>query len=157
MGCGWTVASLYLWSEKTPIEYLHPTVMPNTWKFRAVFLLQFICAAALSPGQLHAEPLIFFRAILNAASFMPPDGPGGSIARGSIFTIFGRDIGPATRATVSAFPLETTFQNVSVEIIQGSATASAIPIFVSAGQVNAIMPSRAPLGRRRYGSPRASE
>ena len=78
---------------------------------------------------------------------MPPDGPGGSIARGSIFTIFGRDIGPATRATVSAFPLETTFQNVSVEIIQGSATVNAIPIFVSAGQVNAIMPSGAPLGR----------
>ena len=117
------------------------------WKFRAIFLLQLICAVALPTGRLHAEPLIFFRAIVNAASFMPPDGPGGSIARGSIFTIFGRDIGPVTRATVSAFPLETTFQNVSVEIIQGSVTVNAIPIFVSAGQVNAIMPSGAPLGR----------
>lgn len=96
---------------------------------------------------LRAEPIIFFRAVLNAASFMPPGVPGGSIARGSIFTIFGRDIGPAARATVSAFPLETTFQNVSIEIIQGSTTVNAIPIFVSAGQLNAIMPSDAPLGR----------
>ena len=78
---------------------------------------------------------------------MPPGVPGGSIARGSIFTIFGRGIGPAAPATVSAFPLETTFQDVSIEIIQGGATVSAIPIFVSAGQLNVIMPSDAPLGR----------
>ncbi len=96
---------------------------------------------------LRAEPVIFLRAVLNAASFMPPGVPGGSIARGSIFTIFGRDIGPAVRATVSVFPLETTFQNVSIEIVQGNSTVSAIPIFVSSGQLNAIMPSNAPLGR----------
>ena len=131
-----------------PIECLHPTVMPNAnWKFRTIFLLQFICAVALSPGRLHAEPLIFFRAIVNAASFMPPDGPGGSIARGSIFTIFGRDIGPVTPAQVNAFPLETTFQGVSIEVTQGNVTVNAIPIFVWDRQVNAIMPSGAPLGQ----------
>ncbi len=35
----------------------------------------------------------------------------------------------------------------SIEIVQGNSTVSAIPIFVSSGQLNAIMPSNAPLGR----------
>ena len=122
--------------------------MPNTnWKFHTVFVLQFICAVALFAGRLHAEPLIFFRGIVNAASFMPPEGPGGSVARGSIFTIFGRDIGPEVKAQVNVFPLETTFQGVSIEVTQGNVTVNAIPIFVWDRQVNAIMPSGAPLGR----------
>jgi len=62
-------------------------------------------------------------------------------SRGSIFTVFGRGIGPAAPDKVSAF------RNVSIEIIQGSTTVSAIPVFVSSGQLNAIMPSDAPLGR----------
>ena len=108
-----------------------------------------IAAIALSAGagSLGAEPVIFFRAILNAASFMPPGVPGGTIARGSIFTIFGRGIGPTTPAQVAAFPLETDFKGVTIEVTQGGVTVNAIPIFVSAGQVNAIMPSDAPLGR----------
>ena len=39
------------------------------------------------------------------------------------------------------------FKGVTIEVTQGGVTVSAIPIFVSAGQVNAIMPSDAPLGR----------
>ena len=87
------------------------------------------------------------REVSNGEGSLPPEGPGGSIARGSIFTIFGSDIGPVVRAQVSAFPLETTFQGVSIEVTQGNVTVNAIPIFVAAGQVNAIMPSGAPLGR----------
>ncbi|MCZ6653371.1 MAG: hypothetical protein O7D91_10140, partial [Planctomycetota bacterium] len=64
-------------------------------------MLQFVCAVALFAGLLRAEPLIFFRGIVNAASFMPPDAPGGAIARGSIFTVFGTGMGPVTPAQVS--------------------------------------------------------
>ena len=122
--------------------------MPNTnRKFHTIFLLQFICAVALFAGPLHAAPLIFFRGIVNAASFMPPDAPGGAIARGSIFTIFGTGMGPVTPAQVSVFPLETTLEGVSIEVTQGNVTVNAIPLFVWDRQVSAIMPSGAPLGR----------
>jgi len=92
-----------------------------------------------------AQPLISHRGILNGASFMQPGLPGGSIARGSLFSIFGARLGPSSSPSLS-FPLATTLGGVSVQVTQGSTTVAAIPVFVSAGQVNAIMPSTAPLG-----------
>ena len=97
------------------------------------------CAAA-------QPPVIYNRAIVNAASFMPPRLPGGAIAQGSIFSIFGARLGPATGVQVSSFPLNTTLSNVSITVTQGSTTANAIPLYVSASQINAIMPSNAPVG-----------
>ena len=48
------------------------------------------------PFSLWAQlPAIYPHAIVNAASFYSPGLPGGSIARGSIFTIFGAALGPA--------------------------------------------------------------
>lgn len=91
-------------------------------------------------------PLISNRAIFNAASYMPPRLPGGAIAQGSIFTIFGTNIGPSTPVQVSQFPLGTTLGGISITVTQGSTTVNAIPVYVSANQVNAIMPSNAPLG-----------
>ena len=92
------------------------------------------------------QPLIFNRSVLNAASYMPPRLPGGAIAQGSIFSVFGARIGPATPQQVNAFPLSTTFSGVSITVTQGSTTVNAIPIYVSSGQINAIMPSNAPIG-----------
>jgi len=105
------------------------------------------CGLGLSLSELRAQPLIFHRGAVNAGSFISPGAPGGAIARGSIFTIFGREIGPATPVQVSQFPLGTSFEGVSIEIVQGGTSVGAIPIFVFAGQINAIMPSDAPLGR----------
>src|SRR6185437_4307831 len=92
------------------------------------------------------QPLIFNRSVLNAASYMPPRLPGGAIAQGSIFSVFGARIGPATPQQVNAFPLSTTYNGVSITVTQGSTTVNAIPIYVSSGQINAIMPSNAPIG-----------
>lgn len=99
---------------------------------------------ALAPAL--AQPVIFPKGIVNAASFMTPGLPGGGIARGSVFTIFGRGIGPAVGAQVAAFPLAATFQGVSIRVTQGNTSVEAIPVFVLANQVNAIMPSNTPLG-----------
>jgi uncharacterized protein (TIGR03437 family) len=88
---------------------------------------------------------IFPRGIVNAASFAAPGLPGGGIARGSIFSIFGRNLGPASSPTL-AFPLTINLGGVSIKVSQGATSVDAIPLFVSAGQVNAIMPSNAPLG-----------
>jgi uncharacterized protein (TIGR03437 family) len=77
---------------------------------------------------------------------MPAGVPGGAIAQGSIFSIFGSRIGPASSVTASSFPLGTSLGNVSITVSQGATTVNAIPLYVSLSQINAIMPSNAPLG-----------
>ncbi len=107
---------------------------------RRIFVLFLLTAAALSAQRL------FPRGIVNAASSMAPGLPGGAIARGSIFTVYGSNISPANFDQARTYPLSTTFNNVTIQITQGSNTVKAIPFAVRAGQINAIMPSNAPLG-----------
>lgn len=106
-----------------------------------------LCFLALTAVPAPAAPFIFYRGVLNAASFVPPGLSNGSIARGSIFSVFGRGLGPAQAAQVSAFPLGTELAGVSIEVCQGRSCVAAIPLFVRADQINAIMPSNAPLGQ----------
>jgi uncharacterized protein (TIGR03437 family) len=97
-------------------------------------------------GALYAQPpLIYYRGVVNVASYMPPALPAGGIAQGAQFSIFGANLGPATSPALS-FPLSTTLAGVSISITQGTTTVAAIPVFLSPGQINAIMPSNAPLG-----------
>src|ERR1017187_7237215 len=105
----------------------------------------FILLAALSASAQDA-PFIFRGGVVNAASFVSNDLPGGGIAQGSIFTIFGRAIGPAAPAQVASFPLGPQLAGVSINLRQGSKQLSAIPLFAAAGQINAILPSATPLG-----------
>ncbi len=110
---------------------------------RSIWIVAFLFTALAAS----AQPFINYRGVVNAASFTPPGLSGGSIAQGSIFSIFGQGIGPATLAEVSSFPLQPNLAGVSIQVIQGNTTVPAIPLVVTAGQVNAIMPSNAPLGR----------
>jgi len=103
-----------------------------------------VLTLAMAPGG-YAQ-LIGSRSIVNSASYMAPGLPGGSIARGSIFAIFGVSLGPASSPPL-AFPLSTTLGGVSITVTQGATTVNAIPLYVSAGQINAIMPSNTPLGK----------
>ena len=105
-----------------------------------------VLCALLAGVAVAQPPLIFNRSIYNAASFMPAGVPAGAIAQGSIFTIFGAQMGPAKSVTANSFPLGTTLGGVSINVVQGSTSVSAIPVYVSAVQINAIMPSKAPLG-----------
>ncbi len=95
----------------------------------------------------YSAPIINYRGVVNAASLTPHGLSGSEIARGSIFSIIGQQLGPATLAEAGAFPLDTTLAGVSVKVIQGSTSVDAFPIAVTANKVNAIMPSNAPLGR----------
>jgi len=105
-----------------------------------------VCVIAAVPT-VRAKPFVFYRGVLNAASFVPAGLPNGSIARGSIFSLFGRDLGPESGVSVKAFPLATTLESVSIEVCQQDRCVAAIPLFVRQDQVNAVMPSDAPLGR----------
>lgn len=108
---------------------------------KVVLSVMLVSAVALQ-GQY-----INYRGVVNAASFAPVGLSGSEIAQGSIFSIFGNSLGPATLAQVNAFPLSTTLAGVSIQVSQGTTSLNALPIVVTAGQINAIMPSNAPLGQ----------
>ncbi len=103
----------------------------------------------LLPASLSAfaQPYINYRGIVNVASYMAPGLPAGSLAQGGMVAIFGSKLGPTTGVQASSFPLGTTLSGVSVTVSQNTTTVSAYPVYVSAGQINAIIPSNAPLGR----------
>ena len=108
--------------------------------------MRLIIGIACIWSSVAAAQSIYPRGIVNAASFVAPGLPGGGIAQGSVFSIFGAGLGPASSPPLTSFPLSTTLGGVSIKVSQGGTSVSAIPLFVSPGQINAIMPSNAPLG-----------
>ncbi|MBI3667100.1 MAG: DUF192 domain-containing protein [Acidobacteria bacterium] len=110
---------------------------------RGVFLL--LLAVSLLP----AQPVLSPGGIVNATGFQPAGSPGGAIAQGSIFSIFGTGLGPAAPGVqVSSFPLGLSLAGVSVSLYpQAGAALEALPLFVSDRQINAILPSSTPAGR----------
>jgi len=97
-------------------------------------------------GALFAQqPILYNRGAVNAASLAPAGLPNAPIAQGSVFTVFGEHLGPAQSPALS-FPLSSTLGGVSLSVTQGGVTTRTFPIFISAGQVNAIMPSTVATG-----------
>ena len=87
-----------------------------------------------------AQPRLPLNAVVNAASYT------SDVAQGSIFVIFGTGLGPAKLIQASSFPLSTTLSGTSVKVQVGSAAVDAIPIYTSATQVAAVLPSGTPPG-----------
>ncbi|MBZ2183672.1 MAG: hypothetical protein K7J46_03100 [Bryobacter sp.] len=108
------------------------------------FLSCLILAAALSMV-LEAQPLVSEGGILNAASYLSPRLPGGAIAQGSIFVIFGDRMGPATLAS-AGFPLPNTLAGTSVRVTSGGQSLDCPLVYTVARQVAAILPSNTPVG-----------
>jgi uncharacterized protein (TIGR03437 family) len=108
-----------------------------------LYLLAFLISAPI----FAQTPFINYRGIVNSASYARPGLPAGSIARGSIFAIFGRNFGPAQLTQQPVFPLTNTLGGVTIQVSQGNVTKNAIPIATITGFANAIMPSDTPLGK----------
>jgi uncharacterized protein (TIGR03437 family) len=104
------------------------------------FLL--LVASVLSPG-LQAQPVV--NAVLNAASYAIPGLPHSDIAQGSMFIIFGQQLGPGVLRLATA-PFGPQLAGTSIRISGGGVTADAVMIYTSAAQVAAILPSRIPPG-----------
>ncbi|MGO9897768.1 MAG: hypothetical protein ACLPX8_26580 [Bryobacteraceae bacterium] len=102
--------------------------------------LAFGCAAALA-----AAPAI--TAFYNTA-WVPPNLPNSGIAQGAFFALIGTGLGPSTPLQVQKYPLPTTqgLNGTTVQVTVGSVTETCIMDYVSAGQVNAILPSATPVG-----------
>ena len=113
----------------------------NTLTFRfCPFLL--LVALVLSPG-LQAQPVI--NGVLNAASYAVPGLPHSDIAQGSMFVVFGQQLGPVALQQANA-PFGAQLAGTSIRISGGGVTADAVLIYTSAAQVAAILLSRIPPG-----------
>jgi len=109
---------------------------------------RFACllAASLFPVVFAlAQPVIDVPA-LSAAVARGPGMPGSGVAQGSIFTIYGSGLGPASGVSASTFPLPTTLSGTSVAVTVGGTQVSAIILFTVSTQVNAILPSTTHVG-----------
>jgi uncharacterized protein (TIGR03437 family) len=92
-------------------------------------------------GAVSGVPSIAASGVVNAASFA-----SGIVAQGSLFSIFGTNLGSTAPVQASSFPLNANLGGTSVEILQGGMKYDAWLLFASSGQVNAILPSSVPAG-----------
>lgn len=128
------------------------TTKMNGWQSNRLLLLSMLFVLVAHVGMVPAygagTPVIGAGGIVNAATFRSTALPGGDIAQGSIFSIFGVDIGPAVGVGVTAFPLGNNLGRVEITVtpLGGGPVLNAIPVFVLFKQINAIMPSNAPVG-----------
>ena len=110
-------------------------------RFHLFAIVAVVCATV---GE--SAPVIARNGIVQAATLAAPGLPNAAIAQGSLFSIYGSGLGPATFRTADAYPLRTDLGGVTVTAAQGKTTVNVIPVFVSAGQINAILPSNTPIG-----------
>lgn len=102
-----------------------------------------LCAVA--PGVV-AAPAIARNAVYNNASYAQDGALNRGIAQGSVFAIFGSGLGPAGLIQADRFPLAKELGGTSVKVAVRGTTVDAYPLYVSEGQVGAILPSNTALG-----------
>ena len=99
----------------------------------------------LTVATLNAQPKI--TAWQPNYSFTLPGTPHYAAAQGSLIVIYGQGLGPAQLLSQSINPaLDRNLGGVSVRITAGTTTTQAIPYYVSAGQIAAVVPSITPFG-----------
>src|ERR1017187_9956454 len=91
--------------------------------------------------------------VQNAASNIPAGYPASGIAQGSIFTVYGSSLGPATCNQAFAFPVPATMCGVSATVTVNGTSVAPLLLGVYNGnlqggfaQINAILPSLTPTG-----------
>jgi hypothetical protein len=123
---------------------------PGWVSFRG-FLVAIVLAAAFAGAraaraQPADAPVVFEGGVVNAANFVPPPLAGSGLAQGSLISIFGSNLGPEPGVSAE-FPLASELAGVSIEIQTADrGVLAAIPLFVSSGQINALLPSATPVG-----------
>ena len=93
-----------------------------------------------------ATPSIRDGGVVNTASYAAGGPPFGSLAQGSLFSIYGSDLGPEQYAGADRSPYPTTLGGVSIKLIQAAGQYDAGLLLASKGQINAILPAAMPLG-----------
>ncbi len=87
-------------------------------------------------------------AVWNPASYIPPGFPNSGIAQGSVFVVYGTNLGPPSIAQAS-LPLPNTVGGTSITVTVpaiGGTTVNAPMVYSLAGQVVGVLPSNTPIG-----------
>lgn len=92
----------------------------------------------------NAQPTI--ASVVNAATYLPPGLPDSAIGQGSLFIVFGTNMGPATIAHAYSYPLTTSLAGTSVTVTVGGTVSQCLMIYSLAGQLAALLPSSTPTG-----------
>jgi len=93
------------------------------------------------------QPAPTISGVYNAGSFRSPGMSAAGIAQGSIFTLFGSNLGPATCNQAFGFPVPTNVCGVSLTVtVNGTSVSPPILGVFYADQINAILPSLTPTG-----------
>ncbi len=105
---------------------------------RTTLSLALALAALLIAAPAFAQPVISTTGVVNGASFIPTDFPGGAVAPGALITILGANLGPAAPQSASTFPLPLQLGGTDV-VVNGSLPCPLL--YVSAQQVNCQLPA----------------
>ena len=104
--------------------------------------------AALYSYPAVAQPAIAANGVRNSASYALPPLPNSGIAQGSIFVVFGSNLGPSKIVQVSSYPLPSSqgLSGTSIQVTINGASVYAIMLYTLATQLAAVLPSDTPVG-----------
>jgi uncharacterized protein (TIGR03437 family) len=110
--------------------------------------LIFLATAALLSQPASAQPTIAANGIRNSASYALPGLPDAGIAKGSIFVIFGQNLGPRRLSKSAAFqcPVQADWRGHPSRSPFNGTSVYAIMLYALATQVAAVLPSDTPIG-----------
>ena len=97
---------------------------------KLLLLIAGCCALCASPAFAQTPVL---KAVLNNASYTPTGLPNSNIAQGSIFVLFGTNLG--TSSPAPKFPLSTALNGTSITVAVNGTTVAAWPLYTTSGQV----------------------
>jgi uncharacterized protein (TIGR03437 family) len=105
---------------------------------RFTLLLGTLALAVPSMAQ-PTYPFVF--AAVNSASYE------SNIAQGSLFVVYGQNLGPAQLAQAGAYPLPAQIGGTSIAITYGSTAVACPMVYSVVGAAAAVMPSSVPAGK----------
>lgn len=97
-----------------------------------------LVAAALAVAQ---QPVVNSGGIVNNASYIPAGLPNSGIVQGSMFAIFGTNLGALGYRKVEAFPIPTEMAGTSVRVSVGGTVVNALMMYTTPTQVGTLQPS----------------
>ena len=156
--CAWTAASNAGWlsiksggsgTGNGAVSYAVPVNDTGVARSASVAIAGQMVAVNQAGGAVVGTPYIAAGGVVNTASYATGGPPNGSLAQGSYFSIYGSDVGPEAGVKAEAYPLPKTLGGVIVRLTSGSTAYDAPLVFVSKGQINAIIPSNVPVGNAR--------
>ena len=103
--------------------------------------LLLLASIVLAPAAMAQPNFPFLFSAENSASY------NANVAPGSLFVVFGMNIGPAEIIHANSLPLATQLGGTSITVSSPSVASIACPmVYAGAGQAAAILPSTVPIG-----------